>query len=156
MQIAIAMKISVKKLSTFELLFSRQNRTFLLFNWEAIAVFLDFSQQFLNFCMITRVKIQIVFTLARSTESSRLKVSKSRNRIMASWILQKKGTLGQFYVLKIAPASPFFFFEIYWPLAEDTNVSSVVESQRLWVLKSKVFGQESTCHKGKIFKNSYE
>ena len=39
MQIAIAMKISVKKLSTFELLFSRQNRTFLLFNWEAIVVF---------------------------------------------------------------------------------------------------------------------
>ena len=32
------------------------------------------------------------------------------------------------------------------------NISSVVEFQRLWVLKSKLFGQESTCHQGKIFK----
>ena len=32
------------------------------------------------------------------------------------------------------------------------SVSSVVEFQRRWVLKSKVFGQESTCHQGKIFK----
>ena len=33
------------------------------------------------------------------------------------------------------------------------NISSVVEFQRWWVLKSKLFGQESTCHQGKIFKN---
>ena len=33
-----------------------------------------------------------------------------------------------------------------------TNISSVVEFQRWWVLKSKLFGQESTCHQGKIFK----
>ena len=33
-----------------------------------------------------------------------------------------------------------------------TSVSSVVEFQRWWGLKSKVFGQESTCHQGKIFK----
>ena len=32
------------------------------------------------------------------------------------------------------------------------SVSSVVEFLRWWVLKSKVFGQESTCHQGKIFK----
>ena len=33
-----------------------------------------------------------------------------------------------------------------------SSVSSVVEFWRWWVLKSKVFGQESTCHQGKIFK----
>jgi hypothetical protein len=27
-----------------------------------------------------------------------------------------------------------------------------MEFQRWWVLKSKLFGQESTCHQGKIFK----
>ena len=32
------------------------------------------------------------------------------------------------------------------------NISSVVEFQRWWVLKSKFFGQESTCHQGKIIK----
>ena len=32
------------------------------------------------------------------------------------------------------------------------NISLVVEFQRWWVLKSKLFGQESTCHQGKIFK----
>ena len=32
------------------------------------------------------------------------------------------------------------------------NISSVVEFQRGWVLKIKLFGQESTCHQGKIFK----
>ena len=32
------------------------------------------------------------------------------------------------------------------------NISSVVEFQRWWVLKSKLFGQESTCHQGKTFK----
>ena len=31
------------------------------------------------------------------------------------------------------------------PLAH-SNISSVVEFQRRWVLKSKLFGQESTCH----------
>ena len=33
-----------------------------------------------------------------------------------------------------------------------TNISSVVEFQRWWVLTSKLFDQESTCHQGKIFK----
>ena len=33
-----------------------------------------------------------------------------------------------------------------------SSVSLVLEFQRWWVLKSKVFGQESTCHQGKIFK----
>ena len=33
------------------------------------------------------------------------------------------------------------------------SVSSVVEFQIWWVPKSKVLGQESTCHQGKIFKN---
>ena len=33
-----------------------------------------------------------------------------------------------------------------------TNNSSVVEFQRWWVLKSKLFGQESTYQQGKIFK----
>ena len=33
------------------------------------------------------------------------------------------------------------------------NISKVVEFQRWWVLKSKLFDQESTCHQGKIFKN---
>ena len=33
-----------------------------------------------------------------------------------------------------------------------TNISSVMEFKRWWVLKSKLFGQESTCHLGKIFK----
>ena len=32
------------------------------------------------------------------------------------------------------------------------NISSVVEFQRWWVLKCKLFGQESTYHQGKIFK----
>ena len=32
------------------------------------------------------------------------------------------------------------------------SVSSVVEFQRWWVLISKLFGQESTCHQEKIFK----
>ena len=32
------------------------------------------------------------------------------------------------------------------------NISSVVEFQRWWVLKSQLFDQESTCHQGKIFK----
>ena len=32
------------------------------------------------------------------------------------------------------------------------NVNLVEEFQRWWVLKSKLFGQESTCHQGKIFK----
>ena len=32
------------------------------------------------------------------------------------------------------------------------SVSLVVEFYRWWVLKSKVFGQESTCQQGKIFK----
>ena len=32
------------------------------------------------------------------------------------------------------------------------NISSVVEFQRWWVLKSKLFGQESMYHQGKIFK----
>ena len=31
-------------------------------------------------------------------------------------------------------------------------ISSVVEFQIWWVLKSKLCGQESTCHQGKIFK----
>ena len=31
------------------------------------------------------------------------------------------------------------------------NISSVVEFQRWWVLKNKLFGQESTFHQGKIF-----
>ena len=34
------------------------------------------------------------------------------------------------------------------------NISSVVEFQRWWVRKSKLFGQESTCHQGKIFKKN--
>ena len=33
-----------------------------------------------------------------------------------------------------------------------SNISSVMEFQRWWVLKSKLFGQESTCHQRKIFK----
>ena len=33
-----------------------------------------------------------------------------------------------------------------------TNISSVVQFHRWWVLKSKFFGQESTCHQGKSFK----
>ena len=32
------------------------------------------------------------------------------------------------------------------------NISLVMEFQRWWVLNSKLFGQESTCHQGKIFK----
>ena len=32
------------------------------------------------------------------------------------------------------------------------NISSVTEFQRWWVLKSKLFCQESTWHQGKIFK----
>ena len=32
------------------------------------------------------------------------------------------------------------------------NIRSVVEFQRWWFLKSKLFDQESTCHQGKIFK----
>ena len=32
------------------------------------------------------------------------------------------------------------------------NISFVVEFQRWWVLKGKLFGQESTCHQGQIFK----
>ena len=32
------------------------------------------------------------------------------------------------------------------------NICSVVEFQRWWVLKSKLFGQKATCHQGKIFK----
>ena len=39
--------------------------------------------------------------------------------------------------------------QISWVLS---SVSLVVEFKRWWVLKSKVFGQESTCHQGKIFK----
>ena len=39
-----------------------------------------------------------------------------------------------------------------WHHAMQVNISSVVEFQRWWVLKSKLFGQESTCHQGKIFK----
>ena len=39
-----------------------------------------------------------------------------------------------------------------WPWRIFINISSVVEFQRWWVLKSKLFGQESTCHQGKIFK----
>ena len=31
------------------------------------------------------------------------------------------------------------------------NISSVVEFQRWWVLKSKLFSQESRWHQGKIF-----
>ena len=31
-------------------------------------------------------------------------------------------------------------------------LSSVMEFQRWWVLRSKLFGQESTCHQKKIFK----
>ena len=34
-----------------------------------------------------------------------------------------------------------------------TNISSVVEFQRWWALKNKLFGQESTCQQRKI---SYE
>ena len=34
----------------------------------------------------------------------------------------------------------------------DCNISSVMEFQRRWVLKSKLFGQKSTCHQEKIFK----
>ena len=34
------------------------------------------------------------------------------------------------------------------------NISSVMEFQRWSVLKSKVFGQESTCHQEKIFKKN--
>ena len=34
------------------------------------------------------------------------------------------------------------------------NISSVVEFQRWWVLKNKIFSQESTYSKGKKFKNS--
>ena len=32
------------------------------------------------------------------------------------------------------------------------NISSVLEFQRWWVLKSELFGQESTCHQGKTLK----
>ena len=38
------------------------------------------------------------------------------------------------------------------PLDIGNNISLVVEFQRWWVLKSKLFGQESTCNQGKIFK----
>ena len=34
----------------------------------------------------------------------------------------------------------------------DNNISSVLEFHRRRVLKSKLFGQESTCHQGRIFK----
>ena len=37
------------------------------------------------------------------------------------------------------------------PIVLVIDISSVVEFQRWWVLKSKLFGQESTCHQGKIF-----
>ena len=42
-------------------------------------------------------------------------------------------------------------FHPFITLAEDVsfiNISSVVEFQRWWVLISKLFGQESTCHQG--------
>ena len=50
-----------------------------------------------------------------------------------------------------------FGFSITFPkflsnLCMYINISSVVEFQRWWVLKSKLFVQESTCHQGKIFK----
>ena len=47
----------------------------------------------------------------------------------------------------VRTSGPLFLARTY------TNISSVVEFQRWWVLKSKLFGQESTCHQGKIFKN---
>ena len=44
-------------------------------------------------------------------------------------------------------------FCVLWitPLSLFTNVSSVVEFQRWWVLKSKIFGQESTYSKEFVF-----
>ena len=33
-----------------------------------------------------------------------------------------------------------------------SNISSIVEFQIWWILKSKLFGQESTCYQEKIFK----
>ena len=41
---------------------------------------------------------------------------------------------------------------IHWHINVSIDISSVVEFQRWWVLKSKIFGQESTFLKGK--KNS--
>ena len=35
------------------------------------------------------------------------------------------------------------------------NISSVVEFKRWWVLKSKIFSQESTYFKEKVLKNPY-
>ena len=52
---------------------------------------------------------------------------------------------GKFWLL-------FFEFTQLYMLGMKLNISSVVEFQRWWVLKSKLFGQESTCHQGKIFK----
>ena len=46
---------------------------------------------------------------------------------------------------KIAKISPS-------PSGLINNISSVVEFQRWWVLNSKLFGQESTCHQEKTFK----
>ena len=44
-------------------------------------------------------------------------------------------------------------FEAFLPLNQKQvqfNISSVVEFQRWWVLKSKILGQESTCSKETI------
>jgi hypothetical protein len=51
-------------------------------------------------------------------------------------------------------------FTVFWVsfafLFVFINISSVVEFQRWWVLKSKIFGQESTYSKEKNQKNSVD
>ena len=45
-------------------------------------------------------------------------------------------------------------FSYFYPIS--TNVSSVVEFLKWWVLKSKIFGQESTYSKDLFFKESVD
>ena len=47
---------------------------------------------------------------------------------------------------QVDPADIFSSSDI-WLLGLDINISSVVEFQRWWVLKSKILAQESTCSK---------
>ena len=69
------------------------------------------------------------------------------------WLLLPKTTKLQKKLLYRVPAQCLKRRNMYFRKINIHNsVSLFVEFYRRWVLKCKLFGQESTCHQGKIFK----
>ena len=84
-----------------------------------------------NIQMVPQLKESVQIHIVSSLSFSGIKVIKKvNNQNHIGKDLSKKNSLEVFVV----------------------SISSVVEFQRWWILKSKLFGQDSTCHQGKIFR----